>query len=146
MEITKEIQFDAGHRIPFHKAQCWNVHGHRYRVVATLEGEPVEQPGVSDHGMVMDFGDMKRILMQKVHDPLDHGFMVWEGDAALKKFLEEARYKVVVMDHVPTAENIARWCYEQTKDAFVAAYGNVMRLKSITVWETPTSSATFAAE
>jgi 6-pyruvoyltetrahydropterin/6-carboxytetrahydropterin synthase len=89
---------------------------------------------------------MKRILMEKIHDPLDHGFMVWKDDQPLRDFLEEEGYKVVVMERVPTAENLARWIYEQTHKDFVAAYGNRMRLKSITVWETPTSSAIYAPE
>lgn len=146
MEITREIQLDAGHRIPFHKSHCSNVHGHRYRVVATLEGTPVETPDVSDQGMLMDFGDMKRILMERIHAPLDHGFMVWKGDSPLREFLESNDFKVVVMEDVPTAETIARWCFFQVRDAFRAVYGNVLRLRSVTVWETPGCSARYTAE
>jgi 6-pyruvoyltetrahydropterin/6-carboxytetrahydropterin synthase len=144
MEITREIQFDAGHRIPFHKAKCRNVHGHRYRIIAVLEGEVVTRSGVSDQGMVMDFGEVKRILMEKIHDPLDHGFMVWKDDKELREFLTAQGYRTVVMDDVPTAENIARWCFRQCVPEFVSVYGNQLRLKAITVWETPNSSATFS--
>lgn len=143
MEITREIQLDAGHRIPFHKSHCSNVHGHRYRIIATLEGTPVETHAVSDQGMIMDFGDMKRILMERIHAPLDHGFMVWKGDTALRDFLAREKFKVVVFDDVPTAENIAKWCYNQVRDEFKAVYGNTLRLRSITIWETPNSSAVY---
>lgn len=144
MEITREIQLDAGHRIPFHKAQCRNVHGHRYRIIAILEGDVVTQAGVSEQGMVMDFGEIKRILMEKIHDPLDHGFMVWKDDVELREFLSSQGYRMVVMDDVPTAENIARWCFRQCLMEFVSVYGNRLRLKAVTVWETPNSSATYS--
>ena len=130
MEITREIQVDTGHRIPFHKAKCYNVHGHRYRIIATVEGTTVDQLGISDHGMVMDFGDLKSILMHKVHDIIDHGFIVWKDDTALKEFLQKEGYRVVVFEDVPTAENIARWAFYQMKDDVKAKYGNQMRLKT----------------
>ena len=39
LTITKRLEFDAGHRIPQHKSQCRNLHGHRYALEITLEGE-----------------------------------------------------------------------------------------------------------
>ncbi len=144
MEVSREIQIDAGHRIPLHKAKCCNVHGHRYRIIATLEGTVVEKEDVSDLGMVMDFGDLKHILTERVHDPLDHGFMVWKEDTKLMEFLLENNFKVIVFDCVPTAENLARWCYEQMVEDCKSRFGNQVRLKSIVVWETPNSSATYA--
>lgn len=104
----------------------------------------VTQAGVSEQGMVMDFGEIKRILMEKIHDPLDHGFMVWKDDVELREFLSSQGYRMVVMDDVPTAENIARWCFRQCLMEFVSVYGNRLRLKAVTVWETPNSSATYS--
>ena len=39
LTITKRLEFDAGHRIPQHKSQCRNLHGHRYALEITLEGD-----------------------------------------------------------------------------------------------------------
>jgi 6-pyruvoyl tetrahydropterin synthase/QueD family protein len=81
--ISKEIEFDAGHRIPNHKSKCRNPHGHRYRVVAYCEGQIVTEPGAPDEGMLIDYGDLKSIMISKIHDPLDHGFIVWHDDKDL---------------------------------------------------------------
>ncbi|MBI4225594.1 6-carboxytetrahydropterin synthase [Candidatus Roizmanbacteria bacterium] len=43
MVITKIIEFDMGHRIPNHKSQCRNLHGHRYKLEVNLEGDVEEK-------------------------------------------------------------------------------------------------------
>ena len=71
--ISKEIQFDAGHRVPLHTSKCKNPHGHRYRVVAFLEGELITSG--PETGMVRDFSHVKQALTEFVHDVFDHGFV-----------------------------------------------------------------------
>ena len=60
MQITTRLEFDAGHRIPNHKSQCRNLHGHRYVLEITLSGDIITQKEVSEDGMVMDFSDVKK--------------------------------------------------------------------------------------
>jgi len=138
---TREIQLDIGHRIPFHKALCANVHGHRYRVVATVEGPAPSRAGASDDGMVLDFGDLKGIMMREIHAPLDHAFAVWRDDQPLRGFLEGQGFRLVVMDDVPTAENLARWCFRRLDRACREKLDPSVRLRGVTVWETPNCSA-----
>ena len=59
MQITTRLEFDAGHRIPNHKSQCRNLHGHRYALEITLSGDIIHQKKASEDGMVMDFSDVK---------------------------------------------------------------------------------------
>lgn len=132
--ISKEIQFDAGHRVPLHKSKCKNPHGHRYKVVAYLVGELITEG--SEAGMVKDFGDVKDILMVRVHDRYDHGFIVHRGDEDLKNFLNDALYKVIVMDDYPTAECLAAAIFSDL-------VGWIPNLSAIEVWETPTSMASY---
>ncbi|EWM45059.1 6-pyruvoyl tetrahydropterin synthase family protein [Bordetella holmesii 70147] len=61
ISVTRRLEFDAGHRIPDHRSQCRNLHGHRYVLELTLTGDVVQAPGQSDNGMVMDFSDIKHI-------------------------------------------------------------------------------------
>ena len=62
MQITRRLEFDAGHRIPNHTSQCKHLHGHRYALEVTLSGDLVQQKGVSEQGMVMDFTDVKHTM------------------------------------------------------------------------------------
>ena len=54
ISVTRRLEFDAGHRIPDHRSQCRNLHGHRYVLEITLTGDIVQAPGESDNGMLMD--------------------------------------------------------------------------------------------
>ena len=61
MKITKIIQWDMGHRILNHRSVCKGLHGHRYKAEITVEGKLVNSSTKSEHGMVMDFADIKSI-------------------------------------------------------------------------------------
>ncbi|MCP8713285.1 6-pyruvoyl tetrahydropterin synthase family protein, partial [Streptomyces sp. AC04842] len=84
ISVTRRLEFDAGHRIPDHRSQCRNMHGHRYVLEITLTGDIVQAPGESDNGMLMDFADIKRIAKTHVVDVWDHAFLVYEGDTAVR--------------------------------------------------------------
>jgi 6-pyruvoyltetrahydropterin/6-carboxytetrahydropterin synthase len=138
MQITRRLSFDAGHRIPDHKSQCRNLHGHRYVIEITLEGEIVETAGDSSCGMVMDFSDIKSIARQHVVDAWDHAFLVYRGDTAVVDFLESLPgHKTVILEHIPTAENLARIAFDLLLPAYQANYGQHLRLKKIRLYETP---------
>jgi 6-pyruvoyltetrahydropterin/6-carboxytetrahydropterin synthase len=142
-EVSKEVEFDAGHRVPNHGSKCRNPHGHRYRVRATIEGELVTDEGSPDEGMLADFGDLKQILMNNVHDSLDHGFIIHMEDEVMRSAFQLpgfSSFKVIVFPYIPTAENMALWVYDECADA-VAEMG--FRLCRVEVWETPTSLATY---
>ncbi len=91
MQITTRLEFDAGHRIPSHKSQCRNLHGHRYVIEITLSGDIIQNEGASEQGMVMDFSDVKAIARQAVVDPWDHAFLVYKADCAVLDFLNTLR-------------------------------------------------------
>ena len=106
--ITRKLEFDAGHRIPDHRSQCRNLHGHRYVLEITLQGELVETEGAPDRGMVMDFADVKALAMEHLVNKWDHAFIVYAGDEVVRSFLEKmADHKTVVLDRIPTVENLA---------------------------------------
>ncbi len=143
--IRRWVETDTGHRIPNHKAKCCNLHGHRYRWEAEVEGETVTESGVSDEGMVIDFGHINQILTEHVHDIIDHAFVVWEGDEITLKALKKMgpEHQTVIVSFIPTAENLAKWAFEQVSPYIKSAYGNSMKLVAMHVWETPKSCATY---
>src|SRR5260370_7472038 len=105
--MSRKLEFDAGHRIPDHRSQCRNLHGHRYVLEITLQGELVETEGAPDRGMVMDFADVKALAMEHLVNQWDHAFIVYEGDEKARGFLESMpNHKTVVLDRIPTVENL----------------------------------------
>lgn len=149
--ISKEIEFDAGHRVTTHQSKCRNVHGHRYRVRVEAQGRIVEDPTSPEFGMLTDFGVLKMFLTKLIHDPLDHGMIIWEGDKNLIHAMRSYRYenieapwKVFIFPYMPTAENLAKWCWDELKEAFDTTWPKgELTLRQIIVWETPTSKAKY---
>ena len=142
MQITTRLEFDAGHRIPSHKSQCRNLHGHRYAIEITLEGGIIQQEGISEQGMVMDFSDVKAIARREVVDVWDHAFLVYRGDAELLTFLNSLpNHKTVVMESIPTAENMAATAFGILDTCYRDTYGNHLRLVQVRLYETPNSWA-----
>ncbi len=140
--ISKEVEFDAGHRVPSHGSKCRNPHGHRYRVRVMCSGAIVDDPGAPDDGMLVDFGDLKVLMTTLVHDVLDHSFICHEGDALLYVLRDaDESWNVVAFPYVPTAENIARWCWDQLDGPLVERFRDGLQLVEVAVWETPTSVA-----
>ncbi len=138
LTITRKLEFDAGHRIPDHKSQCRNLHGHRYTLEITLVGQVIEQEGNSDNGMIMDFSDVKALAKQHLVDVWDHAFLVYAKDAPVRDFLASLPdHKTVVIDCIPTVENLARTAFAILKAAYTDRYGTGLRLHKLVLHETP---------
>lgn len=146
MRITRRLEFDAGHRIPDHKSQCRHLHGHRYALEITLQGTPVDSAGRADHGMVMDFSQVKEIAMRHLVEQWDHAFLAWREDTAVVAFLQSlAGHKTVLLDSVPTAENLAREAFRILAPHYSAHYQNRLRLVRLRLYETPNCWADYIA-
>lgn len=69
-EITKAATFDAAHHLPAGPAQPYTrLHGHSFRVEATVRGQARDPVG-----WVADLGDLDRAL-KAVAGELDHGLL-----------------------------------------------------------------------
>jgi 6-pyruvoyltetrahydropterin/6-carboxytetrahydropterin synthase len=142
MQITTRLEFDAGHLIPCHKSQCRNLHGHRYAIEITLSGDIIQQENASENGMVMDFSDVKAIARRAVVDVWDHAFLVYQGDKPVRDFLAGLPdHKTVIMNSVPTAENMAAEAFRILQAEYQDTYGNHLRLERVRLYETPNSWA-----
>jgi 6-pyruvoyltetrahydropterin/6-carboxytetrahydropterin synthase len=119
-EVTIEQTFAAGHALRNYHGKCENVHGHNYRCQVTLEGAELDQTG-----LLMDFVALKKAL-QSVIDRLDHQ---WLNDFPPFDVLN------------PSAENIAKFIYDEVNKG-IGGQADV-RLGSVKLWETDTSSATY---
>jgi 6-pyruvoyltetrahydropterin/6-carboxytetrahydropterin synthase len=138
MQITRRLEFDAGHRIPDHQSQCRHLHGHRYAIEITLAGEIIHASGKPMNGMVMDFSEIKSLAMQALVAQWDHAFLAYRGDTPIVAFLASLPdHKTVLLDVVPTAENLAAIAFRQLDPIYQDHYGNQLRLERIRLYETP---------
>ena len=79
------------------------------------------------------------------HDVVDHAFLVYSGDNNALNALEMMgpKHRTVILDFIPTAENLAKWAYEQVEPHISSSYGNSLRLHAFHVRETPKSWASW---
>lgn len=107
IRITKEFTFEMAHALWNYDGACRNTHGHSYRLIVTVIGEPLNEPENPKHGMVMDFSELKKIVHQTIIKQLDHAFMVG-GNAPVKllKSLPQLFDRFVVTDYQPSCENM----------------------------------------
>ena len=130
--VTKRIDFCYGHRLLDHDGVCRHPHGHN--AVAEIE---VCAGTLDSRDMVVDFGDIKRLVKEWIDRELDHR-MILRHDDPLVKALQALGEPVYLLDSNPTAERIARLLFDVSRERGLA-------VDRVTVWETPSSWATYAA-
>jgi 6-pyruvoyltetrahydropterin/6-carboxytetrahydropterin synthase len=139
MKIAKEFRWEMGHRLPFHKGLCKNIHGHSYKMIVEISGN------MDKNGMIIDFFDLGKIIKPMI-DKYDHSFLCWENDKVVKPFLIKNRMKRVIINYHSTVENI---CAEFSLHIFNKLRRiNKGRFKKLTVkiFETPNAYAEISRE
>ncbi len=104
IRITKEFDFEAAHALDGYEGKCQHIHGHSYHLKVTLIGEPLEDECLSDCGMVVDFGDIKKIVRGHVYEEFDHRLII-RKDSRFKG-IEKTDGRVRYVDYQPTCENM----------------------------------------
>ena len=144
IRLTKEFSFESAHALEGYAGACREIHGHSYRMFVTVIGEPLSDAGASDYGMVMDFGELKRIVTEQVVSRMDHSFVLRRSEANEHLAAELAgRFSLIEMvDYQPTCENLL--------SDFAVRIGRELpsgvRLRSLRLHETATSYAEWYAE
>jgi 6-pyruvoyltetrahydropterin/6-carboxytetrahydropterin synthase len=137
-EITRRLEFDAGHRIPHHGGHCRHIHGHRYVIEVTVLGAVLSHQGHGDDGMVLDFGDIKKIANELIVEQWDHAFLVAKEDEMLVNFLASIPgHKTVVLDCIPTVENLAQTAFKILDPVFKERFNGRLNLSRLRIYETP---------
>ena len=110
IRLTKEFSFETGHALFGYDGKCRNIHGHSYKLAVTVVGRPIEEVGHKKLGMVIDFGDLKKIVREEVVDPFDHATVFNRNTphVELAKDLEARGHKVILADYQPTCENMVQ--------------------------------------
>lgn len=130
--VTKRIDFCYGHRLLDYNGVCRHPHGHN--AVAEIE---ITAPTLDARNMVADFSDIKGVVKTWVDRELDHRMILREDDP-LVSTLRGMGEPVFTVDSNPTAERIARLIFDVSRN-------EGLPVTKVTVWETPTSWATYHA-
>ena len=144
IRLTKEFAFEPAHALAGYDGKCREIHGHSYRLFVTVAGTPSEREDDPKRGMVMDFGDLKRIVGSEIVDRLDHSFVMRrtpESERIASTLGGEFR-NVILVDYQPTCENMLCDFAARLRAALPAT----VRLHSLRLHETATSYAEWFAE
>ena len=137
--LQSEASFDAAHFLSGYEGKCKNIHGHRWRVVATVQGTHLIEDG-PQRDMLMDFGDLKSDL-KALCDKYDHSLILETGSLkeSTLNALREEDFHLEFLPFRTTAENFAKHFYE-----LLSFKGYSVR--DVAVYETPTNCAVYDGE
>ena len=138
IRVTKKFHFEMAHALYGYDGLCRNIHGHTYNLEVTILGEIRKDQGHPKDGMVMDFGNLKKLVKSKIVNVFDHALVInslfsEEHIEALKN----ATQHLIVVDFQPTSENMVTYFVEILQQDLPS---NVS-LFSIRLYETATSYA-----
>jgi 6-pyruvoyltetrahydropterin/6-carboxytetrahydropterin synthase len=128
--VIKRIEFCYGHRLMGHDGVCRHPHGHN--AVAEVE---IRAGGLDARNMVVDFADVKKVVKDWIDREIDHR-MILRHDDPLVAPLAALGEPMYLLESNPTAERIARLIYD-------VAAGAGLPVSRVTVWETPSSFASY---
>lgn len=143
VRVTRLFRFEMAHALWGYDGLCKNIHGHSYVLKITVIGTPIEDPLDTKLGMVIDFGDLKRLVNKHIVDVFDHSLILNEK-APVEKFAEiqDMFDRKTWFNFQPTAENLVIHFAGILKAHLP---GNV-RLHSVRLYETVNSYAEWLAE
>ena len=145
IRITKQFNFEAGHALHGYDGKCKNLHGHSYKLFVTVIGQPITDPNNAKFGMVIDFGDLKKIVKEEIVDLFDHATVFNKNTPhiELANELQNRGHHVILVNYQPTTEMMVIDFAQKIKSRLPKE----IQLHSIKLQETETSFAEwFASE
>ena len=124
-EVSKDFVFSAAHQIRLHGGKCERLHGHNWRVRVHARSSQLDRLG-----MVIDFADLQAIVAE-----------------ICARFDHQNVNQVPPFDEVnTTAENLARFLYDEANRRLAGAGGERVRVSKVEVWENEGSLAVYREE
>ncbi len=138
VRVTKKFTFDMAHALFGYDGPCKNIHGHTYHLSVTLLGSPSQNLEDVKLGMVVDFGDLKKIVKENILNEYDHALVLnEEAPYSKSEVISNEFEKVILVPYQPTCENLLLDFVQRLKPLF----SDDMKLVSIRLEETPSSYA-----
>ncbi len=120
-ELKVITSFSAAHQLKNFRGACENLHGHNWKAVVSVKADHLDE-----NGLALDFGRLRQIT-REVTGKLDH-----QDVNAVPPF-----------DRLnPTAENVARWIFEEIASRLTEPH---LRVSRVRVWEEEGVSASYFA-
>jgi len=143
IRVTKQFTFETGHALYGYDGKCRNIHGHSYKLSVTVIGKPISDSSHVKYGMVIDFGDLKKIVKEEVVDPFDHATVFDKNTphVDLGTTLEAQGHKVILANYQPTCENMVN----DFADRIIKRLPEGVTLYSLKLRETETAFAEWYA-
>ena len=143
IRITKEFKFEMAHALKGYDGPCKNIHGHSYELLVTISGHPITDENSPKLGMVMDFGDLKKIVRETIVDIFDHALVISSSmPADLIEKLSDNFERVILLDYQPTSELMIA----DFANRIIKKLPSNVNLKYLLLRETVTSFAEWYAE
>ncbi len=143
--VSIRHNFETAHRLSEKNApeKCLSIHGHSWWATVFIEGKKV-----NEEGMLIEFGQFKKVWRQFLDDHMDHHLMVVQGDpvvAAIRSVLPESR--ILELPFSPTTENVARWLCEKSETILKTMEGSEnLHISKVHIQETSVNSAEYEPE
>lgn len=144
VRVTKSFNFETAHALYGYDGKCKNIHGHSYKLFVTVKGQPIEDASNPKFGMVIDFGDIKKIVKAKVVDWFDHAILLNANSPhkELGEHLTQEGHKVIFTDYQPSCENMLLHMVKLIQGELQSS----VQLQAMRLHETETSYAEWLAE
>ncbi len=117
-ELKAQLNFSAAHHLLNYDGKCENQHGHNWLVEAYVKGDTLDKSNI-----LVDYKVIKKVL-KEVTDYLDH-----------KDINELPEFKGIS----PSSEILCQYIYTKMKE-------RIPQTSKVSVWETPTSCASYFEE
>lgn len=136
-KIKSEIQFDMAHFLSGYNGKCSNIHGHRYRLVATFRSLEVHKEGQL-RGMVDDFSNIKGAL-KEIQDLFDHKLVIEDNKEGKNLKNTLSHHNILLVPYRPTAELMSQSIYHMLKEKNFPIF-------EVELFETPTNSCIYSED
>ncbi|MBG0859390.1 MAG: 6-carboxytetrahydropterin synthase [Bacteroidales bacterium] len=142
IRVTREFTFEMSHVLRNYDGPCRNVHGHSYRLFVTVSGVPAMDDSNPKNGMVIDFTELKNIVLRNIVEVFDHCVVVSNDfDSDKMNMMTKTFGNTVVVDYQPTCENLVTDFAMRLRNKIPEG----IRLHSLRLYETAKSCAEWYA-
>ena len=138
MNLKKIVWFSAAHLLLNYEGKCSKLHGHNWKVVIKVEGEPDKESGI-----LIDFTQLKNIVEELDHKiliPQENNLICFVGDYSIA--IDNTTYRFPEKDCVLlpykniTAENLVNYFLKKILNS-----NSHIKDMEVEVWESETSCA-----